>query len=450
MIELPYGGKPIQFQEPDGLKAVIVANDKPGLPDYEAELRKVIEHPIGQKPLAEMARNAKKVAVIVSDPARRFPKQKTFEIVRGYLPQPDSAITIVIANAKHPQMPPERWELGEEIPKRYQVINHSAGDFGAVKKIGKTPHRLKDFYMDYAGERLKEALKDAPGYCLRLFKNLFTLNFKELRRMIHLGVLGKLIFAFLASREKFVYINKAVADADLVIGLGQIKPHYFAGYAGGAKSILPGVSHITTIGPNHFMKTHPRAKLGIIEGNVVREDMEEAARLVPNFFIVNVVVNTRGEPVKVVAGDFIQAHREGVKTAREMFEVKYPARSAEIVIVSDTLPVTMNIYQTTKTITPGAIIVKPGGVIIAAAECADGVGGALVINEVIYELGLKRYLPENVDCLLVSGLPDREVETTFFKPAHSIGEALDFAYKKVGKNASVVIIPRATFIVPIQ
>jgi nickel-dependent lactate racemase len=450
MIELPYGSKPMQIKDPPNLKAVVLPNDKPGMPDFQAELRKVLDNPIGQKPLREMSKNAKKVAVIISDPARRFPKTETFNVVREYLPQPDSDITIIIAYAKHPVLPPERWGLSDEIIKRYKIINHTCNDLGAMKKIGTTPHRLKDFYIDYIWDEIKRSLKHALPTLGRFLQNLFTLDFKALRQMIRLGIIGRLLFAFLASRKKMVFINKAVAEADLVIGLGQIKPHYFAGYSGGAKSILPGVAHIATIGPNHFMKTHPKAKLGIIEENVVRQDMEAAAALVPNFFIVNVVVSSKGEPVKVVAGDYIKAHREGVKTAREMFEVKFPARSAEIVIVSDSLPVTMNIYQTTKTIAPAAIIVKPGGVIIAVAECPDGVGGALVINEVIYQLGLTRYLPENVDCLLVSGLADKDVCTTFCRPAHTVEEALAFAFKKCGSKAEVVVIPRATFIVPIS
>jgi nickel-dependent lactate racemase len=450
MIELPYGSKPMQIKDPPNLKAVILPNDKPGLADFEGELRKVLDNPIEQKPLREMSKTAKKVAVIISDPARRFPKTETFNVVREYLPQPDSDITIIIAYAKHPVLPQDRWGLSEEIIKRYKIINHTCNDLGEMKKIGTTPHRLKDFYIDYIWDEIKRSLKHAVPTFFRFLKNLFTFNYQAVRKMIRLGIIGRLVFAFLASRKKMVFINKVVADADLVIALGQIKPHYFAGYAGGAKSILPGVAHIATIGPNHFMKTHPKAKLGIIEDNVVRQDMEAAAALVPNFFIVNVVVSSKGEPVKVVAGDYIKAHREGVKTAREMFEVKFPARSAEIVIVSDSLPVANNIYQSTKTVAPAAIIVKPGGVIIVVTECPDGVGGALVINEVIYQLGLTRYLPEDVDCLLVSSLTDKDVCTTFCQPAHTVDEALDFAFKKCGSKAEVVVLPRATFTVPVQ
>ena len=100
-------------------------------------------------------------------------------------------------------------------------------------------------------------------------------------------------------------------------------------------------------------------------------------------------------------------------------------------------------------IAPAAMMVKPGGVIICVTECPDGVGGAMVINEVIYAIGLTRYLPENVDNILVSGLSDKDVRTTFFNPAPSLEKALKFAFQKLGDKAEVIVLPRGSFTVPI-
>jgi len=130
-----------------------------------------------------------------------------------------------------------------------------------------------------------------------------------------------------------VYLNKTFVGADLRVLTGDIELHYYAGYGGGRKSVLPAVSGEETIQHNHSMMLHPKAKTGVLEGNPVHEDMIEAARLAKVDFIVSIVTNSKGELVRAFAGDLEQAFYEGVKLVDEMYKVPIERR-ADIVIVS--------------------------------------------------------------------------------------------------------------------
>ena len=241
-------------------------------------------------------------------------------------------------------------------------------------------------------------------------------------------------------------LNKAVKKADFRILIGQIKPHLFAGFGGGAKALVPGTASILTIARNHLMMSHPTARLGNLDGNVVRNDIEKKVRKYEPLFILNVVLNADKEIVKVVAGDMVEAHREGVKTARQIGEVK--AEKSDIVILSGSFPEAVNIYQTSKLLTPATQIVKENGIIICATPCPDGVGGFVPVNIFIYGLLLKNILPKNVTLLLVSDLPGKVVKKSYLTPASSIEEALQMAYKKIGPNATTTVIQNPGLIIP--
>jgi nickel-dependent lactate racemase len=260
-------------------------------------------------------------------------------------------------------------------------------------------------------------------------------------------IVAKIIMALGASLRTKVYVKREVVQADLKVTIGQIKPHYFAGYGGGAKSILPAVSSLKSIASNHFMKSHPRCKLGIVDGNIVRQDMEEAARFCEPVFIVNAVLNGEGEMVQVVAGDVVAAHRAGVETCARISNVQ--AKKTPIVIISTPYPASMNIYQATKQVAPAAMMVEPGGVIICMAQCPLGIGPVFTINHIIFNLSLKRYLPPGTDVLLISSLKAEEVARTFFKPMPDLSAALKFARNKLGPDAGITIVPNGSLLVPI-
>jgi len=387
-ITLAYGRSPLKMSTPDRLVNILKANHVPGVPDTIAELRSALASPIDSPRIKDIASPDSRVAIIISDRTRIIPRREMILLVLEELSAvPDKNIVLVSASGNHPPSPIESLGLGDDLAKRFRFVSHDAMA-GETISIGKTS----------AGIDVK--------------------------------------------------INKAVAETDLKILVGQIKPHYFTGYSGGAKSILPGVSSFLTTGANHLMKSMPGARLGAVEGNPVRKDMEEAARLAGQNFMLNVVMNESREAVKAVAGDVVTAHREGVLWAKKVCEVQ--SGKAEIVVVSDGLPLSMNLYQAAKLVAPAARVLKPGGVIVLAAECHEGIGPLNIVNEVIYRMGLCPALPAEHRIILVSALPKERVAETFCEYSPGIEEALKTAGVHAGPSAGTIVIPKGGLVVPVE
>ena len=217
-------------------------------------------------------------------------------------------------------------------------------------------------------------------------------------------------------------MNRCVAEADLVVSTGKVKPHYFAGWGGGAKGIFPGLGHDTDIRQNHKLKADPASSLGRADGNPCREDIEEAVRrLGRDTYLVN-VAEAGATIVGAVAGDVVYAHREAVRLARPWCEVE--AAPADVVIVSAPLPVSGSLYQASKLIPPAGLLLREGGVVVVAAECPEGTGPLQVVNEGIFELGVRRYLPAGATVLLVSGMDEATVRQTYATYAPDLATAL--------------------------
>lgn len=259
-----------------------------------------------------------------------------------------------------------------------------------------------------------------------------------------------------------MYINRIFAEADVRVLLGDVNYHYYAGYGGGRKSVLPAVSGEITIKQNHALMVSSNAKAGNLQDNPVHIDMTEAARLAKVDFILNIVENKEGKIVRAFAGDLEAAFLEAVKLVDEMYRV-YVDRRAEIVVVSSGgHPADINLYQACKGLDNALDVVKRGGVIILVAECLEGHG-----NQVFYDwmsrLGdqktvekeIKRnfligghkayYLLkalQNHPLILVSTLPDFYATSIFkFKTARAINDALNEAFKLTGSASRVWAIP---------
>jgi len=259
---------------------------------------------------------------------------------------------------------------------------------------------------------------------------------------IHAAADPLLVTAGTTTRGTPVSYPRAVLEADLRIVLGEIRPHYFAGYAGGAKGLFPGVAGEEGIWINHQLKAAPGARLGVVDGNPCRADMEEAAALAGPSFLLNIIRGPDGRPIDAVAGDLVAAHREGVRRARSVFEVPV-AHRAGVVLISDREPVTMNLYQACKLLPVAGAVLADGGTVILAAECAHGLGPVPVINEKIYRLGSVHSLPRRHRVILVSSRPEHEVKMTFAKYAPSISAALAGVDRK-----DLTIIPYGGDLVP--
>ena len=261
------------------------------------------------------------------------------------------------------------------------------------------------------------------------------------------------------SRGTPVEILEEVASSDLKIGTGNIEYHYYAGYSGGAKSILPGVSSERSVNKNHAMMVDPRAKSGSLD-NPVRLDMEEAAEIAGLDFILNVVLNSRKEIVQAVAGDYVKAHRAGAKVVDEMY--RKVVDPAEIVITcAGGRPKDINLFQAQKAMENAKEAVLPGGSLILLAECAEGLGHpvferwareAKCAEECVerfgreYEFGghkaalIARESLEK-DLILVSSMRPDLAEMCFFRHAKSLEEALAMARERQGRDARTIVMP---------
>jgi len=258
-------------------------------------------------------------------------------------------------------------------------------------------------------------------------------------------------------------LNRLVKEHDLVITTGLIGLHYFAGYSGGRKSILPGIASRELIAANHAMMVDERCRLDNIEDNPVHKIMVEAARMAGVDFIINVVTDAHGHLVAVVAGDLITAWEKGVNISRQLSTVKI-SQPADIVVAScGGFPKDINLYQAQKALDGAALAVKPGGCIILLAECREGLGEetfARWINETNspqeieqrirtrFELGGHKAfaisrLTSKANIILVSSLQPELVSKCFMKPATDLEQALQIAYQSQGSEAKILVMPHA-------
>lgn len=405
-MKLEFGfGTGVQVVEvPDeNLMGVLMSNDVPRELTNEAEVVRALENPIGAPRLKDIVKPGEKIAVITSDITRPCP---TYRIMPALLDELYAAgcapqdITLVFALGSH------RGHTPEEMAK-------------------------------LAGERAIREIRCVDG---------------DPDDCVHIGV---------TDRGTPVDITRVVAEADRRICLGNIEYHYFAGYSGGAKAIMPGVSTPAAIQANHSMMVLPEACAGNLEDNPLRRDIEQAAAMTGVDFIVNVVLDEHKQIVRAVAGDLVKAHREGCKFLDGMYLKPLDAR-ADIVIVSQGgAPKDLNLYQTQKALDNAKHAVKKGGTIILIGSCKEGLGSkvfeewllsAPTAHSMIERIGREFQLGghkaaaiamvlENAEIDLVSDMPDDLVERIFLKPMPSAQAALDAAFARLGKGATVLAMP---------
>jgi nickel-dependent lactate racemase len=266
-----------------------------------------------------------------------------------------------------------------------------------------------------------------------------------------------------------VYVNKTFAEADMKILTGDVGMHFFAGYGGGRKSVLPGISGQETIQKNHAMLLDSKARTGTLDGNPVSEDMTEGARLAKVDFVLNIVQNSKRKLVRAFAGDMEQVLSEGVKLIDEMYKVPIERKGDIVVASPGGHPLDINLYQAYKAIDSALKAVKRGGVIVLVAECPEGHG-----NEVFYEWmtefksqremereikrrfrlgGQKAYYLtkalKTAKIFLISTMPDYYAVNVFgLKTAEAVNDALIGAFDIAGKNAKVWAMPYGNLTLP--
>lgn len=322
--------------------------------------RDALARPVGSPRLAELARGARRVVAIVSDATRDEPRLEMLRAIREELP--DVRVTVVVASGTHAPRDPAT-VLDAEALGLHDVVVHDGSREDQMTDLGVT------------------------------------------------------------TRGTPVRVNRVVAEADVVVSTGRIRPHYFAGMSGGAKGIFPGCGLSVDVRKNHLWKAHPSARLGALDGNECRLDMEEAARRVPGkVFVLNVVADCDGSYQSAHAGDLVLAHRAAAEVAAPLFTVRGERRP--VVVASDLPPVTDSLYQASKLLPPAGALLLPGGAAVMVAACPEGTGPLQTVNEGIYKLGVRLALPEGHRVLLVSDMPEDVVRTTYATPAASVDDAL--------------------------
>ncbi|MGD0406141.1 MAG: nickel-dependent lactate racemase [Candidatus Bathyarchaeia archaeon] len=415
-VWLPYGKTDVCVRVPArNLLGTIEPKERQGAVDAKAEVERALKEPIGSKRLSEIAKPESKVAIVVDDATRKAPSEVMLLPVLAELNAAgvkDENVTVIFGCGTHRAVKPEEAAelLGLEVLKRVKTISHDC--------------RAQD--LVYVGTTKTHGNK--------------------------------------------VYVNRVFAEADVKVLLGDVGFHYYAGYGGGRKSVLPAVSGEETIKHNHAMLLHANARTGILEDNPVHRDMTEAARLAKVDFIVNVVENKKGEIVKAFAGDLEQAFMEAVKLVDEMYRITVDRRADILVVSAGGHPADMNLYQAYKALDNALDAVKRGGVIILVAECPEGHGNQVFydwmtrlgdLKNVEHEVkrnfvmgGHKAYYLlkalQNHQIILVSSLPDYYATSIFkLKTARAVNDALAEALKIVGSASRVWAMPQGSYTLPI-
>ncbi len=287
---------------------------------------------------------------------------------------------------------------------------------------------------------------------------------------------GKLVLLGRTTAGIEVEVNRRAAEADRVILTGTIGFHYFAGFGGGRKSVLPGVasrkscmaSHFAVLNRGEGSGRNPRAATGVLDGNPVHEAMVEACAMVAPAFMLNTVLSPDKRIVAAFAGDWREAHLAGCEYYAERFS--YPIeRTADLVVVScGGFPKDINFVQAHKAMEYGSHAVRDGGVMILLAECRDGFGNATFFNWFRFrdlgefEAELRRNYEINgqtaystlakaqrFSVVLVSALPPEEVEIMGMTPARSLGEALERAEELLPFDYTAYVIPQGGTVLPV-
>jgi len=415
-IPMPFDRGYLDVTVPEeNLQKIYTFTDPPGLEDEPKEIERSLRDPVQTQPVASLVAPNDTVSILVSDITRPVPSEKIVSALLRELPHvPPKNVTVVIATGLHRANTRDELQtmLGPSILNEVRVINHDAFDQENLDDVGQT------------------------------------------------------------SRGTELSINSHVRKADRIIATGYIEPHEFAGFTGGRKSLLPGVSGADTINHNHRLENmaHPKAKIGVLEGNPIHEDAVEAARMAGVDFIVNVVLNRDNRIAHVVAGDLVEAHQQGVDfyNSHARVDIDEPA---DIVIASSGYPLDINLYQAVKPVIAAEPFVKAGGIIILLAHCQDGFGEDLFHrwmtsfsspHDVIQRIQKEGYRADIDHCYLLARILEkreivivsdqpalREIQDSLIKTTDSIEKALDYGLDRKGKHAHIACLPHATRMIPV-
>ena len=410
-FNLGYGKEKQMIHVPDAnVAAVLCPNDVKKEKTGEEEVRRALEHPIGSKKLRDIVKAGEKICVITSDQTRPMPSKTVLPVLLEELYCArirDEDITVVFALGNH--------RAHTEAEKRALV-----------------------------GDDIFDRIRCVDS---------------DQKKTVHVGE---------TSLGTPVDIFEEVVQADRVICLGNIEYHYFAGYSGGAKAIMPGVSTAMAIQANHSRMVERTSCTGNLAGNRVRLDIEEAADMVGVDFILNVVLDEHKQVIRAVAGDLTMAHREGCAFLDKLYKVDIEEKADIVVVSPGGYPKDINQYQAQEALDNAKHAVKDGGIIVLVASCKEGLGEKVFSRwmmeapnpesmiekiQIKFELGGHKaaaigMVQQMASIYLVSDLADEDARSMFFEPFGDAQQAVDAALKQKGSDAKVIVMPFGGSILP--
>lgn len=419
-ILFPYGKEKLSYRfDSKELSGVLTSSIEEYKPEFDGVelVKKALAEPIGSAKLCELAKGKNNIVIIASDHTRPVPSKIIIPAMLAELRKgnPEANITILIATGCHRGTTKEELisKFGEEIVNGENIYVHDCDEREKLVCIGKLP---------------------SGGDC---------------------------------------EINSIAIEADLLVAEGFIEPHFFAGFSGGRKSVLPGIAGRSTVLANHCSEfiDNDNARTGILEDNPIHKDMLWAAQKANLQFIVNVILDAEKEVIYAVAGDVEKAHKKGTDFLSAQCAAK--AVYSDIVISTNGgYPLDQNVYQAVKGMTAAEATVKQGGVIIMIASSSDGIGGDHFYHQLADEedvgktmdLFLQRKRNETVPdqwqsqillrvlmhakVIYISEIADDVIEKMHMIPAHSIEEAMKKAKEILGKDeVTITAIPDGVSVV---
>jgi len=414
-VNLAYGSGHLPIEVPDDRTTVIEPAHIDGLADEKTAVTSALQNPIGSQALLERISTDTKICIAFTDITRATPNDRIIPWLLEHLGGPGDNITLLNQLGTHRPNTREELEtlLTPEVVANYRVLNHEPENPEALVQVGTT----------------------ADGTPALL--------------------------------------NRHIVEADLRIVTGFIEPHFFAGFSGGVKGIMPGCAGLETVMSNHGAKNigDPRATFGVTDGNPLWEELRDIALKTGPSFVLNVTLNEQRDITNVFAGDILEAHRAGCAFVKRsaMQPVEQPF---DIVVTTNSgYPLDLNLYQGVKGMSAGARVLKEGGTLILAAECREGVPGGSPLDELLRSAGsteeilaklstpgfvrpeqwqaqIQALVQRKAEVLVHSLLDEETVAACHLTPCADISAEVAQRLANIGPNARVAVLPQGPLTIP--
>jgi lactate racemase len=417
-IRLAYGKSGLDIELPAHWKAVVLEpRFTPGLSNPVQSISQALRNPINSPSMRDLVKTGDKVGVIFSDITRPTPNHLILPVILQELktiPKDD----IILFNALGTHRPNTTDELsrmlGSDVVREFRIVQNNAFDQSTQLCLGKT------------------------------------------------------------RRGHDIWINREIAECDVKILTGFIEPHFFAGFSGGGKALMPGMGGLQTILGNHDAQNigNPCSTWGITYGNPIWEEIHETAALFLNVFLINVTLNKNKEITGVFAGNLQSAHSEGCKFVKETAMVPVPHAFDIVITTNSGYPLDLNLYQSVKGMSAACQIVRQGGAILIAAECWDGIPVHGLYGKLLREASTPRELFDRInspgfleqdqwqaqiqakiqlqaDVFIYSDhLTDSQICSALLSPCRSITDKVEELIQKYGADASICVLPEGPQTIP--